>query len=110
MPSNGRPLEEEIIVIQKLISIASLIKEMSGRNTSAILHIAFIKELYAQEVMTSTILVKKFSTVLIDKVKYGYTLSVDIFPSGVSSKILYIPFYFLVGFIIKKTNGIRHIP
>jgi hypothetical protein len=50
--------------IQKLMGFVSLIKKMSGR-----VHTALIKQLCAQEVMMSTIPMKKFLTVLMDELK-----------------------------------------
>jgi transposase-like protein len=52
---------------KQLTNIASVIKEMSGMSTSIIDSI--LKQFYAQEVIMSTISVKKFLAVLEEKLK-----------------------------------------
>jgi hypothetical protein len=54
------------MLLKELTSIVSLIKEISGRNTSVITNINLIKQSCAQEAVVSTILVKKLLTVLTD--------------------------------------------
>jgi hypothetical protein len=64
-----------------------------------ILHIALIKQAYAQEVMMLTILIKKFLMVLMDKLKQLYTpccvdhLQRCIFFNVVSGHAKHIPVY-----------------
>jgi hypothetical protein len=61
----------KIVATQKqLMGISSVIKEISGRSTYIIYSTHFIiKHSYDQDVMKLTISLKKFLTVLIDKLK-----------------------------------------